>query len=146
VRFEVLTASSMKMRVFWDIAPCSLAGVERRFRRLKFQSTPVRLHSAICQKTLIFIKIVVGWGPLHSRGLGKITPLALLLWAPLHLTVLNPMIESLSKQTPIPLSSKKTHTSNVTASCVELPCQIWIAFMNISRSYKQTKQNRGENL
>jgi hypothetical protein len=31
VRFQVLAASSMKMRVFWDIAPCSLAGVDRRF-------------------------------------------------------------------------------------------------------------------
>jgi hypothetical protein len=30
LRFQVLT-SSMNMRVFWDIAPCSL-GVERRFR------------------------------------------------------------------------------------------------------------------
>jgi hypothetical protein len=115
------------------------------FQSLKFRSTPARLHSAICQKTLIFIKIV-SWGPLHSTGLEKITPLALLLWAPLHLTILNPMIESLSKQMPIPLSAKKTHTSNVTASCVELPCQIWIAFMNISSSYKQTKQNRGKNL
>jgi hypothetical protein len=33
VRFEFLTASSMKMRVFWDIAPYSLAGVDRRFKR-----------------------------------------------------------------------------------------------------------------
>jgi hypothetical protein len=33
VRFEILTALSMKMRDFWHIAPCSLAGVNRRFRR-----------------------------------------------------------------------------------------------------------------
>jgi hypothetical protein len=32
VRSEVLTALSMKMRVC-DIAPCSLGGVDRRFRR-----------------------------------------------------------------------------------------------------------------
>jgi hypothetical protein len=32
VRFQVLTATSVKMRAFWDIAPCSL-GVYRRFRR-----------------------------------------------------------------------------------------------------------------
>jgi hypothetical protein len=33
VRFEVLKASNIKMRVFWDVALCSLAGVERRFGR-----------------------------------------------------------------------------------------------------------------
>jgi hypothetical protein len=33
VRFEDLTASSLEMRVFWDIAPYSLARVDRRFRR-----------------------------------------------------------------------------------------------------------------
>jgi hypothetical protein len=31
VRFHVLTAESMKIRAFWDTAPCSL-GVDRRFR------------------------------------------------------------------------------------------------------------------
>jgi hypothetical protein len=33
VRFQVLTVASMKCRVFWDVAPCSLIGVDRRFRR-----------------------------------------------------------------------------------------------------------------
>jgi hypothetical protein len=28
VRFKVLTAMSMKMTVFWDVAPCSLLEVE----------------------------------------------------------------------------------------------------------------------
>jgi hypothetical protein len=32
VRFQVLTASSMKMVVFWAVAPCSLVEVYRRFR------------------------------------------------------------------------------------------------------------------
>jgi hypothetical protein len=32
-RSKILMASSMKMKVFWDIAPCSLAGVDRRFSR-----------------------------------------------------------------------------------------------------------------
>jgi hypothetical protein len=32
VRFEVLTAASMKMTVFWYIAPCSLVEIDRRFR------------------------------------------------------------------------------------------------------------------
>jgi hypothetical protein len=32
VRFQVLTVASMKCRVFSDVAPCSLIGVDRRFR------------------------------------------------------------------------------------------------------------------
>jgi hypothetical protein len=31
VRFQVLTAASMKIRAFWNIAPCSLVGVDRCF-------------------------------------------------------------------------------------------------------------------
>jgi hypothetical protein len=32
VRLQVLTASIMKMTVFWDVAPCCLVKVYRRFR------------------------------------------------------------------------------------------------------------------
>jgi hypothetical protein len=32
VRFQVLTAASTKMTVFWDVALCSLAENDRRFR------------------------------------------------------------------------------------------------------------------
>jgi hypothetical protein len=32
VRFLVLTAASMKFRLFWDVAPCSHVEVDRRFR------------------------------------------------------------------------------------------------------------------
>jgi hypothetical protein len=32
VGFQVLTAVSMKFRVFWDVAPCSHVEVDRRFR------------------------------------------------------------------------------------------------------------------
>jgi hypothetical protein len=32
VRFRFLAASGMKMKVFWNIVPCSLVGVDRRFR------------------------------------------------------------------------------------------------------------------
>jgi hypothetical protein len=32
VRFEVLTAASIKMAIFWVVAPCSLVEVQRRFR------------------------------------------------------------------------------------------------------------------
>jgi hypothetical protein len=33
VSFQVLTAASMKMTLFWDVAPCSLVEIYRRFRR-----------------------------------------------------------------------------------------------------------------
>jgi hypothetical protein len=45
VGFEVLTVVSMKIAVFWVVAPCSLVEV--------YQST--RLHGATTQKTAIFM-------------------------------------------------------------------------------------------
>jgi hypothetical protein len=32
VKFEVLTVTSTKMAVFWDVAPCSLVGIDRPFK------------------------------------------------------------------------------------------------------------------
>jgi hypothetical protein len=32
MRFQVLTAASMKFKVFWDVLPCSQIDVDRRFR------------------------------------------------------------------------------------------------------------------
>jgi hypothetical protein len=32
MRFQVLTAMSMKVTVFWDVAPCSLVEVYQHFR------------------------------------------------------------------------------------------------------------------
>jgi hypothetical protein len=32
VRFEVITAASMKIAVFWVVAPCKLVDVYQRFR------------------------------------------------------------------------------------------------------------------
>jgi hypothetical protein len=32
MRFQILTVTSMKMTAFWDIAPCSLTEMDRRFR------------------------------------------------------------------------------------------------------------------
>jgi hypothetical protein len=32
VRFDVLMVMSMKMAVFWDVAPCSLVDIDRCFR------------------------------------------------------------------------------------------------------------------
>jgi hypothetical protein len=34
VRFQVLTAASMKFSVFWDVAPCSHVEVDIRFRAM----------------------------------------------------------------------------------------------------------------
>jgi hypothetical protein len=48
-RFQVLMAVSVKMRAFWDISPYSLVGVVR--------SAGMRLHDAISQKAVIFLKI-----------------------------------------------------------------------------------------
>jgi hypothetical protein len=54
------------MKAFWDIAPCSLLGVERRFRGAycfhhqgveSFKSAPKRLHGAMSQKALTFYVI-----------------------------------------------------------------------------------------
>jgi hypothetical protein len=36
MRFQILTAASMKMRAFWDIAPCSLVGIDQCFRRTAY--------------------------------------------------------------------------------------------------------------
>jgi hypothetical protein len=68
-------AVGMKIRAFWDIAPCSL-GVDWYFRGtyclqhdhpdvggkyapLKHGSIPARLHGAISQKAPIFMYIIV---------------------------------------------------------------------------------------
>jgi hypothetical protein len=51
VRFEILTAASMKMAVFWVVAPCSLVQVTDVSEVLAAS----RLHSAITQKTAILI-------------------------------------------------------------------------------------------
>jgi hypothetical protein len=32
VRFQVLTAASTNMAVFWDVAPCNLVEIDQRFR------------------------------------------------------------------------------------------------------------------
>jgi hypothetical protein len=33
VKFQVLTVASLEMTVFWDVAPCSLIEIDRRFGR-----------------------------------------------------------------------------------------------------------------
>jgi hypothetical protein len=60
VGFEVLTAESTKMAVFWVVAPCILVEVYQRFRGpccLHHQGDrqTTRLHGATTQKTAIFV-------------------------------------------------------------------------------------------
>jgi hypothetical protein len=45
-RFQVLTAASIKMTVFWDVATCNLVEVYRRFRGVCCLplSPPINLH------------------------------------------------------------------------------------------------------
>jgi hypothetical protein len=38
VRFQVLTAASMKFRIFWDVAPCSHVEVDRRYIALMMEA------------------------------------------------------------------------------------------------------------
>jgi hypothetical protein len=58
--FQVLTEASVKMAVFWDVAPCSLIGVYRRFRGAYcLSSRPDDGRRATTQKTAIFkVKII----------------------------------------------------------------------------------------
>jgi hypothetical protein len=56
VRCEVLTASSLKMAVLWDVAPCSLVDVYRRLRgaccvRHQGDNTSTRLQGTTSKKT-----------------------------------------------------------------------------------------------
>jgi hypothetical protein len=62
--------SNLKMAVFWDVAPCSLVDINRRFREAYF----FHHHGATSQKTAIFILVVMRtWnffkyiGPIHTQ-------------------------------------------------------------------------------
>jgi hypothetical protein len=63
--FQVLMAARIKMRALWDIVPCILVGLDRRFRfayclhhqASETSSIPMRLHDAISQKTLFITQI-----------------------------------------------------------------------------------------
>jgi hypothetical protein len=55
VRFQVLTAASVKITVIWDFVSCSLVEVDRRFRG----AYCLHHHGAASQKTVIFINSLV---------------------------------------------------------------------------------------
>jgi hypothetical protein len=48
-RFQVLQTTSMKMAVFWDVAPCSMVDTDRRFRELTASIIKVmnKLHTEL---------------------------------------------------------------------------------------------------
>jgi hypothetical protein len=50
MRFQVLTVASMKMRSYWGIVPCSLVGVDRRFRGAYC------LHHQVNELYFVFVK------------------------------------------------------------------------------------------
>jgi hypothetical protein len=69
VRFQVFTAASMKMAIFWDVAPSTLAKTGQRlpwwwkqYAYLKRWSISTWLYGATSQKTVIFILLLaVEW-------------------------------------------------------------------------------------
>jgi hypothetical protein len=70
VGFEVLTAVSTKMTVFWVVAPCSLVDVYQRFRgdetfivlmmeATRISETLVNFYRTTTQRTAIFIFLLI---------------------------------------------------------------------------------------
>jgi hypothetical protein len=58
-RFQVLTTASVKIRVFWDVPPCSLVGSRPTFQRSsgdKEMMNPTWIQGPTSQKTLHLIK------------------------------------------------------------------------------------------
>jgi hypothetical protein len=53
VRFEVLTAASMKMTIFWVVVLCSLVEVYRRFRGVATSITTLMMEAASTSKMLV---------------------------------------------------------------------------------------------
>jgi hypothetical protein len=64
VGFEVLTAVSMKMAVFWVVAPCSLVEVYQRFRgacclHRQGDEGLIALNSSLVSTTAVVSKAIV---------------------------------------------------------------------------------------
>jgi hypothetical protein len=57
VIFQVLTAASMKMTVFWDVAPCSLVDNGRRFRGTYFIIRAMMME--LCLRFPIHLHVIV---------------------------------------------------------------------------------------
>jgi hypothetical protein len=67
VGFEVLTAASMKMPVFWVVAPCNLVEVYQRFRGtfcLHLQVIALMMEAVSTSETLVnFYQITLCYNP-----------------------------------------------------------------------------------
>jgi hypothetical protein len=59
IRFQVLKAASMKMSVFWVVAPCSLAEVYRRFRISCYLHHQGALDFKVIQEVSAILSITV---------------------------------------------------------------------------------------
>jgi hypothetical protein len=74
VRFQVLTATSMKMTVFWDVAPCSLVQAGRRLRGTYCQTTwcnipeDSHLHRSRVSENRVLTRI---FGPRREKVTGR---------------------------------------------------------------------------
>jgi hypothetical protein len=75
MKFQVLTAASMKMAALWNVAPCSPMEVDRCFRGANClhhqvdelrRSTFMRLHGAAFQKAVFFM-MDTGYGIRRKR-------------------------------------------------------------------------------
>jgi hypothetical protein len=61
LRFQVLTAASMKMAVFWVAAPCILVEVYRRFRGaccLHHQGDSDHLYEYVCNSRFSLVEFL----------------------------------------------------------------------------------------
>jgi hypothetical protein len=64
VRFKVLTAASIKVTAFWDIAPCSLVGVDRLFKGTYCHHHQGDAETSVYsketfQKAIIFVLVIL---------------------------------------------------------------------------------------
>jgi hypothetical protein len=53
LRFHVLTAASMKIKISWDVGPCSLFGVDRRFIALMIEAVRTSETSVYSNETML---------------------------------------------------------------------------------------------
>jgi hypothetical protein len=67
-RFQILTAASMKMTIFWDVAPCSLVQIDRRFKGTYCLHHQVAFTFKMQNWTTSSHKQVIWAGPLQGSG------------------------------------------------------------------------------
>jgi hypothetical protein len=60
VRFQVLTAASIKFKVFWDVAPCSHVEADRRFRSAYCHLQALMMEAVRTSETSVNFKVTNG--------------------------------------------------------------------------------------